>query len=536
MGQKVVQMPGGPTEQEDAVIGAARQIRVDTDRGTVRVHDGTKQGGHELPNTELVRAMIAAAGGATSDVAEVSYFATQAEMSASTPRPNSIAVVGENGLEDIYVWKSGAGDGGTVTSAIDGNWHRLDSRTGFYVRLYRAGCINMQFGGAAPGANQDITAWLDNGVVKLWDGAAYQLATPVLFTRLLQKIGNYESSIILPNRLAAQLVAAANVNAIAETGWSKSSAADANAPAATVSPVFTYYTDANTGYQQFFVQNDANLGRYVRTKNAGTWSAWTYIEGITARLAATQTAIADANNAQDSGFYALDSTAANIPVAENGAILAMRRPSNQVMQTWHSHTADKIYARRLVAGVWQAWVQVYPADVTNATGTLPRVNVGISTISQAEAEAGTATTDRIWTAERVKQAIQIWWATSANYLANTANKVLTAAAVWAAAVPVNLGATLSGNLTINYSNGINFYGTATGNIVWNATSNVKTGQSGLIEITASGADRTVGVTASAVTFVGTLPTITNGTKCVFGYYGLQGGKTLMWVQGKGLTP
>lgn len=535
MAGKIVQMPGGPTSEENAVIGAARQLRIDTDRGTVRVHDGQTPGGMELPNTDMVKQLIAGGGGSGSGTASISYFATQAELIASVPTPNAIAVVGENGLEDIYVWRSGAGDGGTLTSAVDGHWHRLDSRTGFYIRLYRAGCINMQLGGAAPGANQNITAWLDNGVVKLWDGAAYQLATPVLFTRLLQKIGSYESSIILPNRLLDALVASANLNAVAETGWSKSSAADANAPTATVSPVFTYYIDANTAYQIFYVQNDANLGQWRRTKNAGTWGTWAYIDGVIARLAAVQTATADANTAQDSGFYAVDSGASNIPVAENGVILSLRRPSNQVVQTYWSHTNDKIYSRRLVAAVWQAWIQIYPANMTVATGTLPRANVGISTISQAEAEAGTATTDRIFTAERVKQAIQIWWGAASDYLGNVANKVLTAAAVWAAAVPVNLGAALTGNLTLNMSNGINFYGTATGNIVWNALSNVKNGQSGVIEITASGADRTVGYNTSvfAVAGSGTLPTITSGTKQAFGYYGLQGGKVLLWPLAKG---
>src|SRR5690606_6051031 len=46
-------------------------------------------------------------------------------------------------------------------------------------------------------------------------------------------------------------------------------------------------------------------------------------------------------------------------------------------------------------------------DLSNkpAIPTLP------ATVSQAEAEAGTATTTRLWTAQRVRQAIAAWWQT-----------------------------------------------------------------------------------------------------------------------------
>jgi len=404
---KAVGMPRGDTAQESAIVGVEGQLRVDISRGTVRVHDATRQGGYELPNVDIVRAMIAEgpdSGG--SGFATVSYFTTQAELVASIPVPGAIGVVGETGLEEIYFWKPGAGDGGTLTSDIDGNWHRLDSRVGFYVRLYRAGCINMQFGGAAPVADQDITAWLDGSVVKLWDGAAYQIATPVLFTRLLSKIGNYDAAIVFPDRIAAALVEAANLNAIAETGWSKSAAADANAPSAVVSPVFTFYIDANTAYQRFHVQTSATFDHYMRSKAAGVWGSWTFIQGtLPTRLGAIGLVVTDANTALDAGFYKAASTATNIPVAENGILISNRYDSTNGSQIWESVAANKVYFRRYVASVWQAWVQVFPADGSLITGTVPRVNVGITTIGQAEAEAGIATTDRIWTAERVKQAI-----------------------------------------------------------------------------------------------------------------------------------
>jgi hypothetical protein len=40
------------------------------------------------------------------------------------------------------------------------------------------------------------------------------------------------------------------------------------------------------------------------------------------------------------------------------------------------------------------------------SGGTARVSIGLATVDQSEAEAGTATTDRAWTAERVKQAVQ----------------------------------------------------------------------------------------------------------------------------------
>ena len=44
---------------------------------------------------------------------------------------------------------------------------------------------------------------------------------------------------------------------------------------------------------------------------------------------------------------------------------------------------------------------------------LPATEWVAETVSQAEAEAGTATTRRAWTAQRVRQAIAAWWAASA---------------------------------------------------------------------------------------------------------------------------
>jgi hypothetical protein len=65
-----------------------------------------------------------------------------------------------------------------------------------------------------------------------------------------------------------------------------------------------------------------------------------------------------------------------------------------------------------------------------------------STVSQAEAEAGTATTRRAFTAQRVRQAIEAWWAA----ISTSAGRALVEAAT-AAAQRTALGAAASGAVT-----------------------------------------------------------------------------------------
>lgn len=75
-------------------------------------------------------------------------------------------------------------------------------------------------------------------------------------------------------------------------------------------------------------------------------------------------------------------------------------------------------------------------------------------------------------------------ATTANFWANTSNKILTTDQVWAAAAPVAIAFTTT--ITPDFSTGINFSVTATNNFTLANPTNVKVGQSGYIAITQDG--------------------------------------------------
>ncbi len=75
-------------------------------------------------------------------------------------------------------------------------------------------------------------------------------------------------------------------------------------------------------------------------------------------------------------------------------------------------------------------------------------------------------------------------ATSAQYLANTASKILSTDQIWAAAVPVAL--TPGSSITLDLSTGINFSLTINQASTLTNASNAKVGQSGTIYVTQDG--------------------------------------------------
>lgn len=68
---------------------------------------------------------------------------------------------------------------------------------------------------------------------------------------------------------------------------------------------------------------------------------------------------------------------------------------------------------------WEKWNGTSWAILT--TGIAMNAEWSASTVSQTEAEAGTATTRRAWTAQRVRQAIAAWWESAKSALTGPVN-------------------------------------------------------------------------------------------------------------------
>jgi hypothetical protein len=128
-------------------------------------------------------------------------------------------------------------------------------------------------------------------------------------------------------------------------------------------------------------------------------------------------------------------------------------------------------------------------------------------------------------------------ATAAEWLSNVAGKLLSTDKVWAGAIPVDLG-NVTGNVALNLASGINFKAAMTGNIVFNSATNAKRGQSGLIELTHSGAARTATITTAAYSAAaGVLGLSTTGAGAVdhLSYYVRDDGKVCLYVSGKTMS-
>lgn len=385
-GGKTVQQPRGNAEQEDGIVGADGQLRLDMSRHEIRLHDNVTPGGHRIPNIETVRQLIAF--GTEGAIGQTAFYATESELAAAQPTPNVLAIVRGAGQEEAYVWKTGTAPAGTLSSAVEGYWQRLDSDKGFVIRMWRAGMINLQINGSAPIANQAITAWLTGENIKLWDGDSYEVATPTLFARLFASIGDYYTgSISFPDRLAEVMVQQANLNSITTSGWYASTAAAANAPIAGIHPIHVV-TDNTRGIMVLYRMDDGSGDRYVRVMTAGTWSADWVLDSTLGpeRLRITGKTVTDLNLATEAGFYNFAATATNKPSTELGMIVVTAAAGNVRSQI--VYTPSRIWHRlRDAASVWGTWLILYPANVTTAVGTLPLSRGGTGGNDAAAARA-----------------------------------------------------------------------------------------------------------------------------------------------------
>lgn len=357
---KTVQFPRGATAAEDGIVGVPGQVRVDTSRNELRVHDGTTPGGHRLPNLDTISQLLAT--GSESALGSVQVFANEAALAAAPVSPDVIGIVSQNGFDDAFVWRL-TGDAKCVQSTVQGFWHRLDGAPGLIVRFWRAGLINLQVNGVAPVVTPELTVWIDAGVVKMYDGTSYLAATPTLFGRLLAQVGGYFSgSVGLPNRILDQETDIADCNTAAASGWYRTTAGAANSPIAGVQSFEHREINATTAVQIMQTQGSSTAGSFIRYRSAGpTWSSWiAYTGSLPSRLGALSAVVTDADTAQDSGFYQAASTATHIPISQNGVLIVNRYDANNGNQMWMSLVTNQLWVRTRTASVYSAWGQVYP--------------------------------------------------------------------------------------------------------------------------------------------------------------------------------
>lgn len=349
MDGKRVQFAGGGRESEAAVTGLSREIRVDTDLKTLRVHDGIKQGGHVLATEDFVMQSLLTSS--DSQAAEVQIYSTQAEIKAAQPSLSVLAIVREEGRESSFVWSATSNDVGDIASDIQGYWKRLDSQAGTAIQLWRSGMIDLQIGGTTPAANQDTTAWLTNDLIRLYDGTSYEPATPTLWMRLFAKKGGYTTvGFTLPDRLGEIAVGVASLDSLTLSGWHGATAATTGAPSPSNMVVEHREFSAAFATQIAYVHNDPAKGSYIRYRTSNspvTWTTWTYVGELPNRLKASQVTTAY-DDMVESGFYRH---------ADGSSVVVIRFDANNLAQL-RINLADpnRIATRLRTAGVWGSWV------------------------------------------------------------------------------------------------------------------------------------------------------------------------------------
>jgi hypothetical protein len=501
---KKVQHPRGSEAQENNVIGAIGQIRVDTTNRALRLHDAVTPGGHVIPNTETIKQMIAS--GAEGAVGSIRIANNFTELAALSPDANSLVIVRGEGFEDAFLWHNGAGDAGTITSNFDGHWRRLDGPLGFFIRAWRAGLANIQFGGAEPESNQGSVIWIVDGEALIWDGADFEPATPTLYARYLGVVGNYAiGAVVMPGRLQDPLTEVSDLNDADESGFYKSAADADNAPIAGVNVVTTYMYSSTAGMQIVYVagtQGDA----FVRHMTGSAWGSWTLIPGqLPARLRSEQNTTADLNSATSSGFYTFATGASNKPSGFGaGVLLVMATSDTKRKQIAMDLESGKMAHRTYLPSAWGSWSGIFVTPGANSTVfvTDGAGGAGFDILDEA-AYFGTniINTPQLidGAVTYVKLATSVF-ATESEFKAGTASKALALAPVWDSADLTAL--TYGGSIAVDFAAGFNFGGASnaplalSGNAALAAPTNVNKNQTGVLWFTASGGARTLTLNAA----------------------------------------
>lgn len=136
---KQVQLRGGTTAEHRDFIGASREVTVDTDLNTLRVHDGSTPGGHELATTSSVIQF-------KKDIQNM-FDQFEMDLSTSHNHDNRYSKLGHN-HDDIYARKIDNGKGiFTLTKNSYQGFAFDDGTDTSYIRTTKNGILPYQSGG-----------------------------------------------------------------------------------------------------------------------------------------------------------------------------------------------------------------------------------------------------------------------------------------------------------------------------------------------------------------------------------------------------
>ena len=136
---KQVQLRGGTTAEHENFIGAPREVTVDTDLNTLRVHDGQTPGGHDLAKADDVI-------GLRKDVQNM-LDQFEVDLGTSHNHDDRYSKIGHN-HDDIYARKLANGKNLSTLTKNDYQGFAFDDGTDTnYIRTTKNGIIPYQSGG-----------------------------------------------------------------------------------------------------------------------------------------------------------------------------------------------------------------------------------------------------------------------------------------------------------------------------------------------------------------------------------------------------
>ena len=136
---KQVQLRGGTTAEHENFIGAPREVTVDTDLNTLRVHDGQTPGGHDLAKADDVI-------GLRKDVQNM-LDQFEVDLGTSHNHDDRYSKIGHN-HDDIYARKLSNGKNLSTLTKNDYQGFAFDDGSDTnYIRTTKNGIIPYQSGG-----------------------------------------------------------------------------------------------------------------------------------------------------------------------------------------------------------------------------------------------------------------------------------------------------------------------------------------------------------------------------------------------------